>query len=171
MGQVSTLDVGEVEKEQAPATGLPTLWPSLTRLEREMERMVEAFWGRPLPFRRDVDRVFGLLGGREIPVDMYEEKDDVVVKAELPGIDKETIEVTLSERRLTIAAERKREAEAGERGRYVAERAYGRLIRSLELPSDIQGDRVKASFTNGVLEIRLPKTEAAKRREVKVTIE
>jgi hypothetical protein len=64
MGQVSTLDVGEVEKEQAPATGLPTLWPSLTRLEREMERMVEAFWGRPLPFRRDVDRVFGLLGGR-----------------------------------------------------------------------------------------------------------
>ena len=171
MGQVSTLDVGEVEKEQAPATGLPTLWPSLTRLEREMERMVEAFWGRPLPFRRDVDRVFGLLGGREIPVDMYEEKDDVVVKAELPGIDKETIDVTLSERRLTIAAERKREAEVGERGCCVAERAYGRLIRSLELPSDIQGDRVKASFTNGVLEIRLPKTEAAKRREVKVTIE
>ena len=171
MGQVSTLDVGEVEKEQAPATGLPTLWPSLTRLEREMERMMEAFWGRPLPFRRDVDRVLGVLGGRDIPLDMYEEKDDVVVKAELPGIDKETIEVTLSERRLTIAAERKRESEAGERGRYVAERAYGREIRALELPSYIQGDRVKASFTNGVLEIRLPKTEAAKRREVKVTIE
>ncbi len=171
MGQVSTLDVGEVEKEQAPATGLPTLWPSLTRLEREMERMMEAFWGRPLPFRRDVDRVFGLLGGREIPIDLYEEKDDVVVKAELPGIDKGAIEVTLSERRLTIAAERKREAEFGERGRYVAERAYGRLIRSLELPSDVQGDRVKASLENGVLEIRLPKTEAAKRREVKVRIE
>jgi len=112
--------------------------------------------------------------GMEIPtpsVDLYEEKDDIVVKAELPGMEKDNIEVNLSDNRLTIKGEKKKEEEVKKEGYYRSERSYGSFVRSLELPSEVQTDKIKAAFKNGVLEIRLPKTEEAKKRETKVKID
>jgi HSP20 family protein len=104
-------------------------------------------------------------------VDLYEEKDDIVVKAELPGMEKDNIEVNLSENRLTIKGEKKKEEEVKKEGYYRSERSYGSFVRTLELPSEVQTDKVKAAFKNGVLEIRLPKTEEAKKKETKVKVD
>jgi HSP20 family protein len=169
MAEAKTLEVGEVEK--APAKREESLWPSLARLERDMERMVEGFWGRPFPFARDFDRLLGLPGLREMPIEMYDDKDDLVVKAELPGITKQDLEVSLADNRLTISAEKKRATEKTEKGRYLSEVGYGRWVRTIELPSGIVSEKAKASLKNGLLEIRIPRTEEAKRREIKVNVD
>jgi len=104
-------------------------------------------------------------------VDLYEEKDEIVVKAELPGIDKNNIEVNLTDHMLTIKGEKKKEEEVKEKNYYRSERSYGSFLRTLELPKDVHGDKVKASFKNGILEVRMPKTEEAKAKEIKVKVE
>ena len=105
-------------------------------------------------------------------VDIYEtEGHDLVVKAELPGMEKENIEVNLSDHTLTIKGEKKKEEEIKEENYYRAERSYGGFLRTLELPKDVHADKVKASFKNGILEVRMPKTEEAKAKEVKVKVE
>ena len=104
-------------------------------------------------------------------VDLYEEKDEIVVKAELPGIDKNNIEVNLTDHMLTIKGEKKKEEEVKEKNYYRSERSYGSFLRTLELPKDVHADKVKASFKNGILEVRMPKTEEAKAKEIKVKVE
>jgi HSP20 family protein len=104
-------------------------------------------------------------------VDVYEEKDDIVVKAELPGMDKDNIEVNLTDRTLTIKGEKKKEEEMKEENYYRSERSYGSFLRTLELPKDVHADKVKATFKNGILEVRMPKTEEAKAKEIKVKVE
>jgi HSP20 family protein len=144
----------------------------LTRWERDMEHMFDDFMGRRMrPWWPE--RWFPT-GGTEIAapaVDVFEEKDDIVVKAEIPGIDKENIEVNLADHHLTIKGEKKKEEEIKEKNYYRCERSYGSFIRAVELPKDVQADKVKASFKNGILEVRLPKTEEAKNKEIKVKVD
>jgi HSP20 family protein len=104
-------------------------------------------------------------------VDFYEEKDDLVVKAELPGMEKEDIEVNVTDHSLTIKGQKKKEETVEEENYYRSERSFGSFHRSLELPSDVQAEKAKASFKNGILEVRLPKTEVAKAKEIKVAVE
>jgi HSP20 family protein len=143
-----------------------------TRWERDMDRMMEDFlerrmrpWWPERWFRAE---------GMELTtpaIDLYEEKNDIVVKAELPGIDKNNIEINLADHMLTIKGEKKKEEEDKEENYYRSERSYGSFVRTLELPKDIHTDKVKASFKNGILEVRLPKTEEAKAKEVKVKVD
>jgi HSP20 family protein len=86
-------------------------------------------------------------------------------------MEKENVEVKLTDHMLTIKGEKKKEQEIKEENYYRSERSYGSFIRTLELPADVHADKVKASFKNGVLEVRLPKTEEAKTKEVKVKVE
>ena len=144
----------------------------LTRWERDMERMMDEFFDRRMrPWwpERWLSRESMEVSAPAI--DLYEEKDDIVVKAELPGMEKDNIQVNLSDHTLTIKGEKKKEEEIKEKNYYRSERAYGSFIRAVELPKDVHGDKVKASFKNGVLEIRLPKTEEAKTREIKVKVD
>jgi HSP20 family protein len=138
----------------------------------DLDRMFEDFLGRRLrPFWPER---WWPTAGMEITtpaVDLYEEKDDIVVKAELPGLEKDNIEVNLSENRLTIKGEKKQEEEVKKEGYYRSERSYGSFLRTLELPTEVQTDKVKAAFKNGILEIRLPKTEETKKKETKVKVE
>jgi HSP20 family protein len=144
----------------------------LTRWEREMDRMMDDFFGRRMRpwwpdrwFRTDEMEI------KAPVVDIFEEKDEIVVKAELPGMSKEDVAVNLTDHTLTIKGEKKREEEVKEENYYRSERSYGSFLRTLELPRDIQPDKVKASFKNGVLEVRMPKTEEAKTKEIKVKVE
>jgi HSP20 family protein len=144
----------------------------LARWDREMERMMEDFFGRR--WRPSwPERWFG--AEREEltapALDLYEEKDDIVIKAELPGIDKNNIEVNLADHTLTIKGEKKKEEEIKEENYYRSERSYGAFMRTLELPKDVHADKVKATFKDGVLEVRLPKTEEAKAKEIKVKVD
>lgn len=104
-------------------------------------------------------------------IDIFEEKDEVVLKAELPGMTKEDVNVNITENTLTISGEKKKEEKVEKKDYYHLERSYGSFSRSLRLPADVQSEKAKATFRDGVLEIRVPKTEEAKKKEVKVKIE
>ena len=79
--------------------------------------------------------------------------------------------MNLSGHRLTIKGEKKQEEEVKKEGYYRAEHSYGSFLRALELPTEVQSDKVKAAFKNGILEIRLPKTEEAMKKETKVKVD
>lgn len=163
------------EKAKEKETRAVTPWRpfmDLSRWERDMDRMMDDFFGRRFRpwwpdrwFRSDEMEIRGPV------VDVFEEKDDIVIKAELPGITKDNIEVNLTDHMLTIKGEKKKEEEIKEENYYRAERAYGSFVRTLELPKDVHSDKIKASFKNGILEVRLPKTEEAKTKEIKVKVE
>ena len=144
----------------------------LTDRDRDMDSLLEDFFGRRArpwwPERWSRTEAMELTPPN---VDVFEEKDDIVVKAELPGIEKDNIEVNLTDHMLTIKGEKKKAEEIKRENYYRAERSYGSFLRTLELPKDIYADKVKASFKNGILEVRMPKTEEAKAKEVKVKVE
>jgi len=105
-------------------------------------------------------------------VDVHDDEKAVFVKAELPGIEEKDVEVTLKDNMLTIAGEKKEEkTEGGENKNYwYCERSFGSFNRSIELPEGIKADAVKASFKNGVLEIELPKGEAAIPKKININV-
>ena len=104
-------------------------------------------------------------------IDIFTEKDNVVVKAELPGIKKEDINVSITDQTMRISGEKKREEKTEKKDYYWEERSYGSFVRSFQLPAEVQTDKASAKFKDGVLEIKIPKTEAAKKKEKKVTVE
>jgi len=102
------------------------------------------------------------------PVDVFEDKDKYAVRAELPGMKKEDIEVSLDGNTLTISGERTQEEEKKEGETYRAERFFGRFQRSITLPAPVQADKIEASYKDGVLTIRAPKSEEAKPKQIAV---
>jgi len=151
--------------------------PGLTSMERALGRMVEDVTGRPWGspwFGLERPWRLGFLEGQEtrIPaLEIVEEKDDMVIKAELPGMKKEDVEVRLADNLLTIKGEKRQEEEIKKKGYYYCDRSFGSFERSIEIPREVQSDKGRASFKDGVLEIRLPKTEAAKKKEVKLKVD
>ena len=164
------------EKEAtALTTQKPTeIMPRALDMERWFDRMVEDFWRRPFPTLLRPERWWPAETGtmmRMPAVDVYEEKDDVVIKAEIPGLSKEDISVQVIGSTLMIKGEKKREEEVKEDDYYRCERSFGSFTRAVALPSDVKADQVKASFKNGVLEVRMPKTEEAKKKAITVKID
>ncbi|HUJ79867.1 MAG TPA: Hsp20/alpha crystallin family protein [Nitrospiria bacterium] len=147
-------------------------WTDLSRMERAMERMADDLFGRHWFDFNWPDRLrLRELEWREPAIEITEEKDELVIKAEIPGIKKEDVQVNLSDHLLTIRGEKKQEREVKEKGYFYSERAYGSFCRSIELPTDVQAGKVHASFKDGLLEVRLPKTEQAKQREIAIKVE
>lgn len=104
-------------------------------------------------------------------MDVYEEGGDIIVKAEIPGMKKEEIHIDINEKTVTVSGEKKKE-EKVERKDYVhLERTYGSFARTFTLPAEVQTDKARATFKDGVLELRMPKTAEAARRTRKVPIE
>ncbi len=104
-------------------------------------------------------------------VDIFEEKNDVVVKAELPGIKKEDLDVTLTDDTISIAGEKKKEEKVEKKDYYRWECSYGAFARTFTLPAEVQTDKAKTQFKDGVLVIRIPKTKEAVKKEKKLKIE
>jgi len=103
-------------------------------------------------------------------VDLYETDENLMVKAELPGLDKKDIKLTLSDGLLTIAGERKQEKETKGKNCHRVESSYGSFQRTINLPVPVQADKIKADYKRGVLEITLPKAEEAKTREIQIDV-
>ena len=134
------------------------------KMRKEMDRLWDSFLeGRPGRKARDQEEWIPSL-------DFSETKSDLVVKAELPGIDPKDIDISLSEGVLTIRGEKRQEKEEKEEGYHLVERRYGSFTRSIRLPREIQNEKINASYQNGVLKITLPKTEEAKKKEVKIKV-
>ncbi|MGH7848447.1 MAG: Hsp20/alpha crystallin family protein [Candidatus Binatia bacterium] len=105
------------------------------------------------------------------PVEVYEAGDEMVVRVELPGMDKTDFEANLSGSTLTIKGEKKRPHQELEEKDYSrSEISYGTFTRIIDLPLEVQPDTARASLDKGVLEVRLPKTESAKKKSTKIDI-
>jgi len=141
-------------------------WPTFGRLSSvrdEIDRLFEA----PLA---EFARGAQLLSGWTPALDVFEDKDNVIVKAELPGMKKDEIEVSLHDGTLSISGERKSENKFEHAEVYRAERFVGRFQRSVSLPTPVASDKVSAQYKDGILTITLPKTEEAKPKHIEVKV-
>jgi len=133
-------------------------------LRSEFDRLFERFFG-------DFETAFPELsaGGAWMPsLEVSEAGNDLIVKAELPGVDARNVEVTVSGSILTISGEKRDELERRDGVTYVSERHFGRFQRSIELPAAVDADKVTAENANGVLTIRFPRTATSRPNRVKV---
>jgi HSP20 family protein len=138
----------------------------------EMERWFEEAFRRPFFAPSWMPRFKLPEFGVTYPtVDIFEDGNDVVVKAELPGMKKDDIEVNINDDVITISGEKKSEEKVEKKDYYRLERTFGSFTRSLQLPAETQTDKAKASFRDGILEVRMPKTEAAVQKVKKIKVD
>jgi HSP20 family protein len=169
------MPVKPMEKETAP-TAQGEFRP-LAHLRREIDRLFEDWhsgsWRRPLartlfdvePFWR------GEMGFGGVPaVDIAEKEKEYEVMAELPGMDENNIDVKFADGMLTIKGEKKEEKEEKKKDYYLSERRYGSFQRSFQVPDGVDAEKIEASFKNGVLTVKLPKTAEAVKQEKKIAI-
>jgi len=153
----------------------PDVWDQpFLEFRKATERLLNDFHrgGRwPLTHsERPWDLSRGFLGPVWPQVDMDETDEAIRVTAELPGVDKDSIDVAVTDDRVTIRGEKNQEEERKGRGYYKLERSYGAFQRSFYLPCEVETDQVEASFKNGVLTIRLPKTASAREGIKKIPV-
>ena len=136
----------------------------------EMERWMEDAFRRPFfaPSWMPRLKLPEIMGEVSPSVDIFEDGSDVVVKAEVPGMKKEDIEVNLTPDTITITGQKKGETKIEKKDFYRLECSFGSFCRKLRLPSDTLTDRAKASFKDGILEVRIPKSPTAKSRKIAI---
>lgn len=139
----------------------------------EFERRFEDFLRRPFSMMESPWWTrWPALSGEVTPMaDIYEEGGDVVLKAEIPGMTKEEIHVDINEKAITISGEKKKEEKVEKKDYVRLERSYGSFARSFGLPAEVQTEKARATFKDGVLEVRVPKTAEAASRTRKVAVE
>lgn len=140
------------------------IFDDFRRIMREMERFMGSMteeMQRRLPVSSEQ-------GFREPLVDINETSDEVIVTAELPGVPKENIELNLTDNTLEIKASQKQEVSLEKGGIRKRERRSMNFYRLIELPCGVDASKVKATFNNGVLEVKMPKLEKAKRHSIKI---
>lgn len=141
-------------------------WPGfgqLTNLRDEIDRLFEA----PMA---ELARTSQLLSGWTPALDVSEDKDNVYVRVELPGMRKEDIDLSLHNGSLSISGERKSEEQFKDAEVYRAERFFGRFQRTVTLPTPVAADKVKAQYKDGILNVTLPKAEEAKPKHIDVHV-
>ena len=137
----------------------------MSALQERMNRLLEDFRARTPLGEEEITQ------GAWIPaVDIYETQESIVLKAELPGISRDDINVEVKDGMLTLKGEKRLEREVQEENYHRVERSYGAFQRAFTLPNTIQQEKVKAKFKDGILEITLAKAEGAKPKQIKVEI-
>jgi HSP20 family protein len=134
----------------------------LATLQSEMSRLMNQFWGAP-------DAGGGRNGSAWLPaLDVWETDDEIVLAVDLPGIEEKDISVEVDDGVLTVSGERSRETEEKNDRYYRFERRFGQFSRSVTLPQGIDPSTIKAEFTNGVLEVHVPKPEERKPTRIQI---
>ncbi|HEY0369788.1 MAG TPA: Hsp20/alpha crystallin family protein [Chthoniobacterales bacterium] len=142
-------------------------WPSIDRLSTlrdEINNLFETpfFWSMPM-------RQSQLFNGWTPAIDLYQTNDDVIALVELPGMKKEDIELSLHDGMLTISGERKSETQDGDKTQR-SERFIGKFRRSISLPTRVDGNKVSATYKDGILTVTLPKAEEVKPKQIQVNV-
>lgn len=140
-------------------------------------------FGQHPDFHEEMEQLFNNIGRRRlpalinvtqetksIPIDIHDSDEEIVIKAAMPGVCKDNISVTADGWLLTIRAERIKEEEVKEEHIYCREMAYGMFQRQLELPDVVKTEAIQASYENGILELKMPKRDQDKRRQVKIDV-
>ena len=138
-------------------------WKEMTHLQHRMHNLInEPF------FRSDGETEDLSLRAWYPAVDMFDDDDKIVIKAELPGLDKKDLSVDIKDRVLTLSGVRHYDNEVKEENYYRRERATGNFKRSFHLPADVEPDQITADFKNGLLKIEIPKPEEQKPKQITV---
>jgi HSP20 family protein len=133
-------------------------------LRREVSRMFEDIW----PFREGGEE--GYEAAVWSPrVDLAETAEEYVISMDLPGVNKDEVNINFENNQLIVSGERKEEHKKEDRNFYRIERAHGRFLRYFNLPKEIDPDKIAARFDNGVLSVHVPKAEVSKPRQIKVS--
>ena len=137
----------------------------LASLRREMNWLFRRF------FEEEEEWPIETWKGKWAPaLDVEETEDEIMVKAEIPGVDPKDIELTIAGDCLRIRGEKKQEKEEKKKNYHRIERNYGAFQRSVRLPAEIDSEKAKADYKKGVLHITLPKVEKARSKEIKIEI-
>lgn len=149
---------------QSPEMSSWSPFERLSTLREEMNRLLDSSFpgaGRGEPT---------LFSGWSPALDVFQNNDAVAVKVELPGLRKEDIDISLEKGVLSISGERRHEERVEEGESFRSERYFGRFHRSVAIPTEVEADKVKASYTDGVLTVTLPKAEEAKPKQIDVSV-
>lgn len=155
--------------------GLPArrdegIWRSIDRIHEELDRwfsdIVDTFFG---DLATPIATSWGV-SVRAPSIDLYDQGSELVLKAELPGIDPKDVDIRVLEDRVMIRGEIRRDEEVKEKNYYRCERAYGSFARTIPLPMKVKPSEAKASYKNGILTLTLPKAEPEKEEGVKIDI-
>lgn len=151
---------GEIEK--APAL-LAKRWD-------EMDRMFEDFFGRSWlrPFGGWGRSLATELAPLQPKLDVLDREDEVIVRAEVPGMEKDELDISLSGNMLTLRGETRHEEREEKGDYYRCEMSHGAFARTVALPAEVDEGKAKASLKDGVLELKLPKVEKSRRRAIKI---
>jgi len=134
----------------------------LNTLQTEMNRLFNTFFD-------EGNGQASQAGRRWAPaVDLFEREDSLVLKADLPGLHEDEVQIEVRDNVLTISGERRAEFEDKQNGYYRVERSFGKFARSLTLPDGVDADSIAASFDTGVLEVTIPKPEERKPRRIEI---
>ena len=134
-------------------------FPLFSSLQEDMNKMLDNLWRKSS---------FGM--GWSPNIDIAETDNNVIVKAEVPGLDPKDIDISISGNTLTIKGEKKEEKEQKDKFYHRIERSYGSFKRTIDLPVSVAIDKVEAKGNNGILEITLPKMEKAKTKKISVNV-
>jgi HSP20 family protein len=142
-------------------------WNPFRELE-DMQTRLNRFFNGTLPRPGEDEGVF--FADWAPPVDIEETDKEYLIKAELPDIRKEEVKVEMTDGVLTIEGERKREKEENGKKLHKVERSYGRFVRQFVLPKEVEAAKIEAEFKDGMLNVHLPKTAAAKPKAIEVKV-
>jgi HSP20 family protein len=137
----------------------------MMNIQDEMNKLFDDFLGRPLMRTEWSEGVWNP------SVDVSETKDNVLIKAEMPGLIKDDVKISVQDNMLTLSGEKKQEKEEKETNYHRIESSYGAFSRSFTLPTSVKSDKIKATYKDGVLSITLPKIEEVKAKEIPINIE
>lgn len=139
-------------------------WSELSSLEKRINRMFDETLKNLHPAERKEPQA----GSRTPATDVYETENSYVVKADFPGVKKEDIQIDVHDGTFTLKAEKKFEEKESKDNYLRVERAYGSFMRSFQLPKNVDAEKIKAEYKDGVLEVTLPKIEEAKPKKIQV---
>src|SRR5437870_9581520 len=160
-------------RERALSTGSPFTF--MRRFSEEMDRLVKDFgfgrgWLAP-EFERGLEQLGTLAGSAWAPqVEVQERDNELIIRADLPGMTKDDINVDIGDNAIAIRGERKNEREEDEPGYYRSERTYGSFYRRIPLPRGAKPEEASADFRNGVLEITLPTSQTAEEKPRQIEV-
>ncbi len=139
-------------------------FPEMSSMQREINRLFDGFMG-------NIENQEEMHGSWRPDVDIKETADAVVIMAELPGMQKQDIKLTIRDNMLQISGEKKQVSESKDETYHRIERATGSFCRTFTLPSLVESGKVSATFKDGVLQVHLPKAEQAKPKEISIKTE
>ncbi len=155
---------GEVQRISRPRTLSP-----FEEMDRLFESVFPRGWLRPMRWEwPSLGELAAPFEGRLPKVDVVDRDNDILVRAELPGVDKKDVDISITDNTVTIHATTRRESTEEEGEYYRREISQGAFSRTLALPAEVDADGAKASFKDGILELTVPKVAKAKRRRIEV---